>query len=144
MKEDVSFTAYTADNKDACMTLFDENCPQYFAPNERGDYQNFLEQLPSGYEVCLTSDEVIAVFGLINNSLNWILISPRATGQGLGSSIMNRVIQLARSNHLTTIEIAASHMSKGFFAKHGAKAIAEELNGWGPGMHRVDMRLDLA
>lgn len=143
MKNDVRFTAYASGNKDACMALFDDNCPKYFAPNERGDYHNFLEQLPNGYEICLASDEVIGAFGLIDNSLNWILLSPRATGLGLGSLIMSRVIQLANRNNLTTIEIAASHLSKGFFAKHGAEAIAEKLNGWGPGMHRVDMRLNI-
>jgi N-acetylglutamate synthase-like GNAT family acetyltransferase len=128
--------------------LFDENCPESFAPNERSDYESFLDEVPDGYELCISSEVVIAAYGLIgkdstHRSLNWIMISPRFQGAGLGSVIMNQVKKLANKESLSTINIAASHLSQRFFKKYGAKIVKEQPNGWGPGMHRIDMVLNL-
>jgi hypothetical protein len=37
------------------------------------------------------------------------------------------------------VKIAASHLSAPFFAKFGAVPLRTTDDGWGPGMHRVDM-----
>ena len=143
-----NFQKYSAESRTACLLIFDENCPEYFAPNERSDYESFLDEIPDGYELCISSEVVIAAYGLIGNdstrrSLNWIMISPRVQGVGLGLIIMNRVIELAHLKHLSIINIAASHLSKRFFEKYGAEIVKEQSNGWGPGMHRIDMILNL-
>ncbi len=38
----------------AAHELFDANCPEFFAPNERLDYAEFLDSNLLGYELCLT------------------------------------------------------------------------------------------
>ncbi|WP_242112849.1 hypothetical protein [Luteimonas aquatica] len=40
-----------------------------------------------------------------------------------------------------TLHISASHKSAPFFARFGALETARVPDGWGPGMHRVEMRL---
>ena len=71
------FRKYEFNDLSACLAIFDANCPEYFAPNEKSDFQAFLEQVPSGYEVCLNDDAIQGCFGLVkyeNESLqlNWI------------------------------------------------------------------------
>ena len=39
------------------------------------------------------------------------------------------------------VSIAASHKSAPFFARFGARIVETTPDGWGPGMHRVDMEL---
>ncbi|MCG7530001.1 GNAT family N-acetyltransferase [Psychrobium sp. MM17-31] len=146
MTHTAAFIPYTPEHQDACLALFDENCPQFFAPNERDDYRGFLDQQYDGYCVCELESKVVGAFGLLkqddsSHALNWILLSPTAQGIGLGKQIMAQVVQTARDQRISEISIAASHLSAPFFAKFAAKVIKETPNGWGGGMHRVDMIL---
>lgn len=147
MIKNLVFRCYAASDKDACLELFDENTPEFFAPNERPDYASFLDSCPDKYELCFIDDSIAGAFGLLGNglhrrSLNWILLSPARQGLGIGTAIMSRVMDLARSSNLRLVEIAASHKSAPFFAKFGAIEVSVTDNGWGPGMHRVDMVID--
>lgn len=130
------------------MSIFDANCPEFFAPNERQDYLGFLESTPEGYEVCRVAGRVSGAFGLTadgedTKSLNWILIDPRAQGIGIGSRMMKRVIRSCRQSQTRSVRIAASQKSAAFFVRFGAVAISFTKDGWGPGMDRVDMELAL-
>jgi GNAT superfamily N-acetyltransferase/protein-L-isoaspartate O-methyltransferase len=135
---------YAASDRAACVALFDANCPEYFAANERADYTAFLDACPAGYLVCLAGGDVTGAYGLIDRtpgtaSLNWILIDPRHQRRGTGSAMMRRADELARARGVTLVTIAASHKSAPFFARFGAVAVAETPDGWGTGMHRIDM-----
>jgi GNAT superfamily N-acetyltransferase len=144
----VTFRAYVSTDKNVCLSLFDANCPAYFAPNERRDYSAFLDANPPGYEICLRDEAVVGAFGLIgeladHRSLNWILIDPKTQGRGIGSATMSRVVDLARAAGISVVRIAASHKSAPFFSKFGAVQIKLSEHGWGPNMHRVDMEIRL-
>ncbi len=146
--QNLSFIAYTAKDKAACLQLFDRNCPAFFAPNERDDYAAFLDAAPPDYELCCQGELVVGAFVLIcrdgqHGALNWILLSPELQGLGVGRAIMQRVMLLAQAQQISQISIAASHLSAPFFAKFGAKTVAVTPDGWGTNMHRVDMVLPL-
>lgn len=148
MTTDVSFRAYTPQDRDDCLCLFDDNCPEFFAVNEREDYAGFLDSFPSEYEVCTLNGVIIGAYGLLEenkdwSNLNWILISPNRQGKGIGSKFMHRIISQGKVVKLLGIKIAASHLSAPFFSKYGAIQINEIENGWGIGMHRIDMELKL-
>ncbi|HEX8779387.1 MAG TPA: GNAT family N-acetyltransferase [Rhodanobacter sp.] len=144
----IRFRPYAVADFAACLDLFDANCPEFFAPNERADYSAFLKPGPEGYEVCVVDGEIVGAFGFIGDGagrkhLNWILLDPRYQGAGIGSAIMHRVEALARASGSALVCIAASHKSAPFFGRFGARAIKVVPDGWGPGMHRVDMELRL-
>ncbi|MGI2223987.1 GNAT family N-acetyltransferase [Shewanella frigidimarina] len=148
MKTDISFRFYARQDREACLNIFDDNCPEFFAPNERVDYADFLDSLPAEYEVSVLNGVIVGAYGLEGKepewrNLNWILISPKVQGIGIGSTFMNRVVSKGTAVNLTGIKIAASHLSAPFFAKYGALPIREIENGWGIGMHRIDMELTL-
>lgn len=145
---EVTFRPYSGNDRETCLGLFDANCPEFFAPNERADYLSFLEKVPSGYELCLIEGEVAGAFGLIGDAgsrrrLNWIMLNPQFQGRGGGRAIMDRVAALAASKKVQVVEIAASQKSAPFFARFGAVTLRIIENGWGAGMHRVDMELPL-
>ena len=109
---------------------------------------SYLDAGPEGYEVCELGGRIVAAFGLApvdgrGCSLNWIMLHPDSQGAGIGTAIMERVIALGRESGSTLIEIAASHKSAPFFARFGAIAKEHTADGWGPGMDRVDMVLEL-
>ena len=130
------------------MALFDANSPEFFAPNERADYGEYLDSAELGYEVCLVGNVIIGAFGVVQGPpnravLNWIMIEPASHGLGFGSRIMGRVLEKARALGASAINIAASQKSAPFFAKFGARELTTHPEGWGPGLDRVDMELPL-
>lgn len=140
------FRPFAAVDLSACLALFDANCPAFFTPKERADYEKFLRETPWPYQVCEVAGRVEGAFGLFARepgraSLNWILMSPSVQGSGLGSRMMQHAIDAARRLDCGVIDIAASHKSAPFFTRFGARTLHETADGWGPGMHRIDMEL---
>jgi GNAT superfamily N-acetyltransferase len=140
------FRPFQARDYERCLAIFDANCPAYFAPNERADYAAFLDGPAEGYEVCELHGEIVGAFGLSRQcrdarELTWILLDTGAQGRGTGSAIMQHVLATCRDSGTSTLLIAASHRSAPFFERFGATVIKTTEDGWGPDMHRVDMRL---
>jgi N-acetylglutamate synthase-like GNAT family acetyltransferase len=140
------FRPYESSDREACLALFDENCPEYFAPAEREAYAAFLDKSADDYVVYVFGGKLAGGYGLCLVSrgvltLHWIVIVRAAQKQGVGRTIMNRVLAALRSLKTQKLEIAASQKSAPFFAKFGAREVKTTPNGWGPGMHRVDMEL---
>jgi GNAT superfamily N-acetyltransferase len=141
------FRSYEITDRADCLRLFDENCPEFFAPNEREDYVAFLAHHSKDYVVASLEDKILAAYGfhpLPENAaaLHWILLSRASQGKGLGSLLMSRVLSQMRDSNRSPLHISASHKSAPFFSRFGAIEISREPDGWGPGMHRVEMRID--
>ena len=144
----IAFRPYRREDYSACIDIFDANCPVYLAPNERKDYEIFLESAPEGYEVCQIDGRVRGVFGLLGNGrnekrLNWIMVDPQSHGIGIGARIMERVIQLGRSSQTLEIGLSTSQKVAPFFKKYGATITSTRIDGYGPGLDRIDMVLPL-
>ena len=140
---------FRPDDADACLALFDANCPAYFAANERVDFQEFLEQDLQDFLVVEFGAAIAGCFGITTSGdpskarLNWIMIDPAVQGQGLGAKIMSRAHSLALGLQAKCLDIAASQYSAPFFARYGATESQRTRDGWGPGMDRVDMQLEI-
>lgn len=144
----IFFRPYRDADYEACIDIFDANCPEFFAPNERQEYEVFLENVPEGYEVCEVDGQLLGAFGLFDDGqnvkmINWILLDPRTQGKGIGSMIMERMIHLGRTAEARLVRIATSPKAAPFFTKFGATTASSTTDGWGPGMDRVDMVLAL-
>jgi len=144
----ITFRPYRDSDRQLCVSIFDANCPEFFAANEREDYEEFLDDAPTDYEICEREGKVLGAFGVIASSegtktLNWILLDPQTQGMGVGSRIMAKVIDRGRASETRKLNIAASHKSAAFFARYGATMISSTKDGWGPGMDRIDMVLSL-
>jgi GNAT superfamily N-acetyltransferase len=137
---------YQPSDRDACLALFDANCPRFFAPNERADYLAFLSTAAGAYTICSADGAVAGGYGVEAAeagaaALRWILLSPHLHGRGLGTMIMARVMGEVRALGAARLHIAASDKSAPFFARFGAREVRTIPDGWGPAMHRVDMLL---
>ncbi len=145
----IRFSDYNAKHYRECLELFDENCPRYFAVNEKEDYIEFLKSEPSSYLVGSVGSLLVSAFGLTpepttpRGRLTWILVHPKSKGNGIGAQMMSIVKNVASEKNFTAIDIAASHLSAPFFKKYGAVELNKILNGWGENMHRIDMEIKL-
>jgi GNAT superfamily N-acetyltransferase len=144
----VTFRPFQPADTAACLALFDANCPASFAPNERDDYIIFLSNLPGPYDVCVIDDLVVGAAGLAPHgpgavAIRWIVIAREHQGRGLGRAVMKHLIDQAAARGVARVDIATSQHSAEFFAKFGAVLLSVIEDGWGPGMHRIDMVLRL-
>lgn len=150
MTQTIDFKPYQSEDFSACMALFDDNCPSHFAPNEKADYQAYLEQLPEDYYIAYQGKKPLAAFGFLLNhtskrgQITWIMVAKSTQGTGIGRQMMDKSRQLGLAADMEIVDIAASHLSAPFFARFGAKALNHIADGWGPGMHRIDMELVLS
>jgi GNAT superfamily N-acetyltransferase len=148
LKMNTEFRIYRSSDRDGCLALFDANCPAFFAPNERQEYDEFLSAAGDAYTVCLLDGDLVGAYGVepredAGLALRWILLSPAVQGRGLGSRMMARMAGEARARGASHVEIAASDKSAPFFARFGAREVRTIPDGWGPSMDRVDMLLTL-
>jgi GNAT superfamily N-acetyltransferase len=149
MSANHQFAAYTPAQREICLALFDTNCPEFFAPNERADYAKFLDNIGDEYLLCVLYDEIVGAFGLVNGSgvedahLNWIMVDPASQGSGIGRAIMMETRRIAQGRGRSVVHIAASHRSAPFFSRFGANQVTYTVDGWGPDMHRIDMEWSL-
>jgi len=137
----ITFRRYVTSDRERCLEIFDANCPDFFAPNERAEYEAFLDQVLDGYRVCVVDGSVVGAFGMIDEPgwhLHWIMVDPEAQGLGIGRTIMTRVSEIGDGR---PVSIGASQKSAPFFARFGARVVETTPDGWGAGMHRVDMEL---
>lgn len=130
--------------------MFDENCPQYFAPNERKDFLEYLSDYGSEYIIYEQDRQIKCAFGLNLDtsvktaSIRWIMVTRGSHQQCLGKVMMQHAIERAKTYpEIQAIAISASQHSAPFFAKWGAVTQNTLENGWGPEIHRVGMLLPL-
>lgn len=141
---DARFERYSPSRLEDCLRIFDANCPRFFAPNERTAYRSFLDRRPEDYFTCTVEGRVAGAFGIAREDrsdlrLCWIMLDPGFQGQGIGMRILQFVREEALRREAERVHIAASHVSAPFFARAGASEVSRSVDGWGPGMHRVDM-----
>ena len=145
----MQFIKYTRSDYDSCLSIFNENCPNFFADCERDDYIHFLKEDSKEYLVGKQNRETVCAFGMKldpdikRGRISWIMVSPSSKGIGLGTKMFSLVRETATQQNLLAIDIAASHLSASFFKKFGAETLQEISDGWGTGMHRIDMQLIL-
>jgi hypothetical protein len=63
MTIELRFKRYESADGTLGLGLFDENCPEFFAPNEREDYIEFLNSRTQSYFVCLLGDRIVGAYG---------------------------------------------------------------------------------
>ena len=83
------FRPFLLSDREACLAVFDTNCPEFFAPNERRNYEQFLAGNPSTYEVWIRSHKIVGAYGFKISSernrsrISWIMVDASARGKGL-------------------------------------------------------------
>ena len=78
---ELTFRLYDPSQVEACLSLFDSNCPAFFAAEERRDYFEFLSAAPLNYFLGFYGNNVVCAFGYSATSderpsLNWIMVAP--------------------------------------------------------------------
>lgn len=144
----LEFKNYTPSDYDNCLFLFDLNCPSFFAAEERADYISFLATNQELYLLGRLGHEIVSAFGIEMGEnricgIAWLMVHPEYHRKGYRSAMMAFVLKYARKHRIVKILLSTSQHSADFFEQFGAYETSRIENGWGVGMHRIDMEIDL-
>jgi ribosomal protein S18 acetylase RimI-like enzyme len=141
---------YTSTDFEACLAIFDSNVPRFFAPEERAEFIEFLEQPMGVYFV--VEDELKALIGCGGYGeikgigvLTWGMVRHDLHKQGVGRFLLReRIAHLkAYQPHLREIHMNTSQHSVNFFEREGFRATKVKMNGFAPGLHEYHLKLEI-
>ncbi|WP_425612985.1 GNAT family N-acetyltransferase [Xanthomonas rydalmerensis] len=143
---------YAAQDQAACMALFDSNVPQFFDRSERAAFEHFLQHDTGAwhYLVIVRAGTIVACGGHALSadgrvaSFGWGMVERRLHRQGLGRALTEaRLDACRRSTGVARIELDTSQHTQAFYARFGFSVDRVVANGYGPGLDRWDMALNL-
>jgi len=143
---------YQPDDLAACLGLFDENVPAFFAAEERSAFVRFLTRHAAqwNYQVLERAGQVVASAGYALGpavgvaSLCWGMVHPRLHRQGLGTVLLQARLRALRARPaIAQVVLDTSQHTQAFYARFGFVATRVVPGGYGPGLDRWDMALAL-
>lgn len=146
----MNFRPYTPTDCAMCLEIFDSNVPLFFAPEERGDFVEFLENPQGSYFVLSGKDgEIVGCGGYGERrgvgTLTWGMVRRDLHKQGLGRLLLRERIEHLKQYqpHITEIQMNTSQHSVAFFEREGFRATKIKLNGFAPGLHEYHLKLEI-
>jgi GNAT superfamily N-acetyltransferase len=143
----IVFRDYNAADFESCLRIFDSNTPAYFAPHERLDFVAHFEEQQI-YFVLEQDSLVVACGGLEQVRAGiWVLtygmVQRELHGQGLGTVLLEKRLEWLRGRGANELHLDTSQHSRGFYARFGFIERGFIANGYGEGLDRFDMVLEL-
>jgi len=143
---------YQSPDMQACLDIFDANTPRFFSLAERNDFKNFLLSyaVDWNYLVIEVNGSIVACGGLNYEQdaksaiFCWGMVANNLQGTGLGK--MLTIARLKRANVICGVEkirLNTSQHTQGFYAKLGFLPERIIPDGYGPGLDRWEMTLNL-
>ena len=145
---------FTPADLPGCLALFDSNCPPFFDPSERADYEQFLRDPDDhgDYFVLEREGELLACGGVWLKAdepqaagLSWGMVRRDRHGAGLGGQLPTFRLGWIRKRWpgVNTVRINTGQRTEGYFTRHGFVVTGRTPDGFAPGLDDVAMALRL-
>jgi len=137
---------YVANDREACLAIFDSNTPDFFGTSERELFVSFLDKRPSRYYVVEDERGVVACggWGWKDSArvavLTWGMVHRTHHRSGLGRRLLRHRLAEAEAQDYSVFELVTSQHSAPFFAREGFVEEKVEPNLFAPGLHGHHMR----
>jgi len=143
---------YQSADMQACLDIFDRNTPRFFSPTERNDFENFLRDYAVAWDFLVIEDNgiVVACGGhKVDNDMKsasfcWGMVANNLQGNGLGKMLTIARLNTAKAmSAVAKIRLDTSQHTQSFYAQFGFVPERIILDGYGPGLDRWEMVLNL-
>lgn len=136
-------------DRDGCLAIFDSNCPRFLHTEERPGFAEWLAAPQGTYLVIEEDGAVIGCGGFaleddqVTLTLTWGLLHAAHHGRRLGELLLlERLVRSLDTCDATHSKLGTTRMIEPFFGRVGYRRVSETPDGWGPGLDRVDLRLE--
>lgn len=134
----------------AALSIFDSNVPEYFTISERAPFTEFLLRLPGPYFVVeAPSEGIVACGGYAvvepegRGDMCWGMVRRDLHGRGIGRYLTKLRVEALRADaRVGHVILNTSHLTEAFYRGLGFVTSMVTEHGFGPDLHRYDMRLD--
>lgn len=141
---------YEKKDREGCLAVLDANTPDYFAPEERATFGEFLQEPPGTYLVLEDAGKVVGCGGYIPlpetrvAHTSWGMVHPDYKGRGLGKRLFQARIDAVRERgDADRVRVTTSPQTASFFLPYGFKETSREKDGIVAGIDLVEMWLEL-
>ncbi|WP_322964332.1 GNAT family N-acetyltransferase [Sphingomonas fuzhouensis] len=142
---------YRAEDREACLALFDGNSAPYFAPSERADFAHFLDHEAEKwmFQVAERNARIIGCGGMAIGAdgqtahFCWGMVDRTLHRQGIGTALVRARLDRAAQAGVREVRLDTSQHSRAFYERLGFRIEIVTADGYGPGLDRCDMALTL-
>lgn len=140
---------YTDTDKSKLIQLLRQNIPEYFAPSEEIDFEEYLENETEDYFVYEEDSEIMGAGGInyFTNEktarISWDMIDPKHQGKGIGKKLTQyRMNHLNHKPDIERITVRTSQLAYQFYEKMGFELEKTEKDFWAKGFDLYQMKMD--
>lgn len=121
---------YASTDKQACLSLFDGNLPESFQPEDRFDFEGWLDDPRGSYFVMEHEGALVACGGCaLENaqlaSITWLIVRSDLRRQGLGRFLLFYCLKALPAG-VTHVRLETIPAAAGFFEKQGFRIARSE------------------
>lgn len=132
------------------LQLLDLNTPDYFAPEEKEDYIEYLNDKLEKYFVFEENGEIIGAAGLNffpdekSARISWDMVHPQHHGKGIGRKLTeHRITTIKELKAYEKIIVRTSQLAHKFYGKFGFSLVKYEEDFWAKGFHLYHMEMEI-
>jgi N-acetylglutamate synthase-like GNAT family acetyltransferase len=140
---------YIPQDKESLMKLLSLHIPQYFAPSEAGDFEEYLENHLEDYFVLEEANQIVGAGGINyfletkSARISWDLVHPDFQGKGLGKELtLYRINHLKQNKDIEEVIVRTSQLVYHFYEKCGFVLQKTEKDFWAEGFDLYQMKLE--
>lgn len=136
--KDCEIVKYTDDLKIQILDVLQLNIPDFFAPEEIDDFENYLIDFKNSYYVLKLQGVLVGGCGIKKYHeketafISWSFINPTYHKRGLGTRLTQHCLNLIFEDNVKTIEVHTSQYAYKFFERFGFETIETKKNHWAP------------
>ncbi len=140
---------YINSDKPLIIELLRKNTPEYFAPSEEKDFENYLDNEVEDYLVYEKNAEIIGAGGINYLSeqklarISWDVIDPDMHGKGIGKELTQyRLNLLIEKENIDLIVVRTTQLVYKFYEKMGFELDKIEKDFWAKGFDLYQMKIN--
>lgn len=142
---------YQKHDKPRLLELLQLNIPQYFAPSEKEDFIEYLDQHLEDYFVVEEEGRIVGGGGInyVEDQtiarISWDFIDPAFQGKGIGKKlIQHRIDFIKKKPAIKQITVRTSQLAFKFYEKMGFKLEKTEKDFWAKGFDLYQMKMEMS
>ncbi|MCC6412496.1 MAG: GNAT family N-acetyltransferase [Saprospiraceae bacterium] len=139
---------YNPSDHDALLDVLKRNVPANFAPEEVGDFEQYLVLHGDHYQVFEHDGKVVGGSGYNvlpetkEGRISWIFFDPEYAGKGLGKQLTYHVLGILKDEpEVDKLVVRTSQMASPFFEKFGFKLTDVQKDYWAEGIDLYYMEM---
>lgn len=141
---------YAEADFDVLLQLITQHIPEYFAVEEKADFEHYLLHEKEAYFVA-TIDEKIVACGGINYfpknkeaRISWDIVDQSQQGKGIGAALLqHRLNLIKRHSEIEKIIVRTTQLVYPFYQKNGFTLVKSEKDYWAIGFDLYLMQIVL-